>query len=158
MSRSGTLSGMVASHPSQLTTTGRWVAIAVMVLAASPLVTAYLLQPAAQGHGTHRQLGLPACGWQVSMGLPCPTCGMTTSFAHVARGEFLAAATTQPAGMLLCVVVAMTVVGSLWAALTGAPMQRVLVAALRPSIVWTGVAVLLLGWAWTLLRAGGLTT
>ena len=49
-------------------------------LALAPLVIAAALSPSNAGHGTHRQLGLPACGWQTNMGLPCPTCGMTTSF------------------------------------------------------------------------------
>ncbi|MCH2142302.1 MAG: DUF2752 domain-containing protein [Phycisphaerales bacterium] len=149
---------MAASRSSQLTATGRWIAVVVMILAASPLVAAMMMQPAAEGHGTHRQLGLPACGWQVSMGIPCPTCGMTTSFSHVARGDYLTAAIVQPAGMMLSILVAMTVVASLWAAVTGAPMQRFLAGALRPGIVWFGVGILMLAWVWTLLRAGGLAT
>ena len=64
----------------------------------------------------------------------------------------------QPAGMMLSILVAMTVVASLWAAVTGAPMQRFLAGALRPGIVWFGVGILMLAWVWTLLRAGGLAT
>src|SRR5690606_33691507 len=44
------------------------------------------LTPAAAGHGTHGQLGLPPCGWVLAMGRPCPSCGMTTAFAHAADG------------------------------------------------------------------------
>src|SRR5205085_6174191 len=37
--------------------------------------------------GTHRQLGLPPCNFQRLTGLPCPSCGMTTSFALLVRGD-----------------------------------------------------------------------
>jgi hypothetical protein len=36
---------------------------------------------------SHRSIGLPACNFQVWTGMPCPSCGMTTSFAHLVRGN-----------------------------------------------------------------------
>jgi hypothetical protein len=36
---------------------------------------------------THRQLGLPPCTFKETTGLPCPSCGMTTSFALLVRGD-----------------------------------------------------------------------
>jgi hypothetical protein len=36
---------------------------------------------------THRQLGLPPCTFKTYTGLPCPSCGMTTSFALLVRGD-----------------------------------------------------------------------
>ncbi len=35
------------------------------------------------------------------VGYPCPTCGMTTAFAHTVRGEFRAAFAAQPGGLVL---------------------------------------------------------
>jgi phosphotransferase system glucose/maltose/N-acetylglucosamine-specific IIC component len=36
---------------------------------------------------THRQLGLPPCTFYDKTGLPCPSCGMTTSFSLLIRGD-----------------------------------------------------------------------
>jgi hypothetical protein len=36
---------------------------------------------------THQQLGLPPCTFYLLTGLPCPSCGMTTSFALLVRGD-----------------------------------------------------------------------
>ncbi|MCA9610613.1 MAG: hypothetical protein KC619_33690, partial [Myxococcales bacterium] len=36
------------------------------------LVTAAMLTPSPEGHGTHTQLGLPPCGFLVYTGYPCP--------------------------------------------------------------------------------------
>ena len=36
---------------------------------------------------THRQLGLPPCTFKQLTGYPCPSCGMTSSFALAVRGD-----------------------------------------------------------------------
>ena len=36
---------------------------------------------------THRQLGLPPCTFKFYTGLPCPSCGMTSSFCLLVRGD-----------------------------------------------------------------------
>ena len=61
---------------------------------------AFLLVPDARGHGTHEQLGLPPCMTLRTLGFPCPFCGMTTAFVHMAHGHALRALQTQPAGAL----------------------------------------------------------
>jgi hypothetical protein len=59
------------------------------------------LEPAAEGFGTHRQLGLAGCTVMTLTGWPCPMCGMTTTFALMADGEFLKACINQPFGPVL---------------------------------------------------------
>jgi hypothetical protein len=37
--------------------------------------------------GTHQQLGLPPCTFKEMAGVPCPSCGMTTSFTLLMHGD-----------------------------------------------------------------------
>lgn len=36
---------------------------------------------------SHQTLGMPACNFKRMAGMPCPSCGMTTSFALLVRGD-----------------------------------------------------------------------
>ncbi|QDU81704.1 hypothetical protein Pla110_34490 [Polystyrenella longa] len=65
---------------------------------------AIYLAPHPSGSGTHQQLGLPPCTMKVVMGIPCPSCGMTTSFSNFVRGNFVAAYSANPAGLLLATI------------------------------------------------------
>lgn len=50
---------------------------------------------------THRLLGLPPCTFYRVTGLPCPSCGMTTSFALLAHGDLGNAVRANAVGALL---------------------------------------------------------
>jgi hypothetical protein len=64
------------------------------------------LDPAPAGLGTHRQLGLAECPTWKRTGQACPTCGMTTAFAHLADGSLSKAWATQPAGVCMAIAAA----------------------------------------------------
>lgn len=68
------------------------------------LVTARMLEPNADGLGTHQQLGLPPCTSIVLFNSPCPACGMTTSWAWLTRGHFAAAAHANLGGTMLAII------------------------------------------------------
>jgi hypothetical protein len=74
-----------------------------LLFAALPLIliVAHSLSPSAQGLGTHTGLGLPPCGFYSIFHKPCPSCGMTTSFALMMHGNIIAAVKAQPAGVFL---------------------------------------------------------
>lgn len=62
-----------------------------LILGACLLVTglAAVTVPAESGLGTHTQLGLPPCLWSGIFGTDrCPSCGLTTGFAHLVRGNW----------------------------------------------------------------------
>jgi hypothetical protein len=52
---------------------------------------------------THRQLNLPPCAFRTATGLPCPSCGMTTSFALLVRGDVINSLRANAVGTLLAV-------------------------------------------------------
>jgi len=68
---------------------------------AAPLLLAASLSPAKDGLGTHQQLGLPPCSTRVLLGIRCPACGMTTSWAHFMSGQWRQSAATNLGGFLL---------------------------------------------------------
>lgn len=62
------------------------------------LAVAGWLQPDPRGVGTHERLGLPPCYWQEVWNIPCPSCGMTTSWSHLVRGNPVGSWAANPAG------------------------------------------------------------
>lgn len=77
------------------------------VLFALPLavmITAASLSADSRGHSTHTQLGLPPCGFLELTKLPCPGCGLTTSFTNMIHGDFVEATRANPFGVLLFLV------------------------------------------------------
>jgi len=75
--------------------------LAVLTAAGAAIALAVSLAPAAAGHGTHRSMGLPACDFLMRTGWPCPSCGMTTSMAAMARGRVAEAFHAHPFGLVL---------------------------------------------------------
>jgi len=82
----------------------RVIACIAMVVIVAIFVIATQLPPDRKGFGTHRQLGLSACRFRQFTGLNCPQCGMTTSFAHIVRGQAAEAWRANPCGIPLALV------------------------------------------------------
>src|SRR5690606_7175979 len=83
---------------------GRLLAAGVAVACAGVLVLATQLQPSASGAGTHTGIGLQPCQFLSVTDIPCPSCGMTTSFAYFVRGNLPASLWVQPTGTILAMV------------------------------------------------------
>ena len=86
-------------------TPGRIFQTALLLGAVWLIATAWSIEPDARGHGTHEQLGREPCGYLQRTGEPCPSCGMTTSFAHTVRFQIVAALRANPAGTVLSLLV-----------------------------------------------------
>jgi hypothetical protein len=82
------------------------------------------LTPDPSGVGTHLQLGLPRCGFLRLTGLPCPACGLTTAFAHMARGEIAQAASANALGVLLFAIVCSSIPLGVWAGVRDLPLSE----------------------------------
>ena len=66
-----------------------------------PVIGACTVKPNPRGLGTHQQFGLPPCSFRVLFGIPCPSCGMTTAWSHLVRGQLLGAFSANVGGALL---------------------------------------------------------
>jgi len=65
-------------------------------------LSGFYLTPDARGIGTHEQLGLPPCGFvEMFDGVPCPSCGYTTTFTLAAHGRPVDAFVNQPFGFMV---------------------------------------------------------
>ena len=131
---------------------GRILAAGVAGCCLAVLLIAAWLPPSPSGTGTHtRGLGLPPCNFLVTTGLPCPACGMTTSFSWLAKGNLPASLYVQHMGTVLALLAAACVWGGSYIAISGRPAHRLL--RLLPSR-YTLLPLLLLGvfaWGWKIL-------
>jgi hypothetical protein len=109
-----------------LTVRGRLAALGVALLVLAPLVTASLLRPSPDGYGSHQALRLAPCRFMQQTGLPCPSCGMTTSWTWFVRGNLPASLYTQPMGTVLAAMCICCFWAALYCALTGRPVYRLL--------------------------------
>ena len=75
------------------------------------LGVAAALEPDPRGYGTHQRFGLPPCTFRVLFGRRCPTCGMTTAWACLVRGQLSGALRANVGGTLLA---ALAAVGAPW--------------------------------------------
>ncbi len=103
----------------RLRTGERWSAAAWALALLVPLALAGWLCPSPNGLGTHQQLGLPPCTFRVLFGCRCPSCGMTTAWAHVVRGELAGALAANAGGAVLALLAVASVPWLLGAAAVG---------------------------------------
>jgi hypothetical protein len=100
-----------------------------------------LLTPDPSGLETHRQLHLPPCGFYLTSGLPCPTCGCTTAVSYFAHGRFVASFLTQPFGFAAALLALLVWPLATAGLLTGR---------------WLGPSMFTLSWYWRVWLYGGL--
>jgi hypothetical protein len=103
-------------------------------------VAALFLEPNPRRLGTHRQFGLPPCTFMFVFGRPCPTCGMTTSWAHLVRGQPIGALKANVGGALLA---ALAVVGVPWLGVSAVRGRWIGWAPNSIVVAWVGSAILL---------------
>lgn len=115
------------------------------------LVASLQLDPSPTGVGTHARLGLQECGFLKRTGIPCMSCGMTTSFSHFTRGNLLASLWVQPMGLVLATLTAVGFWAGLYIALTGRPAHRLLRLLPVRYYVWGLIVFSFLAWGWKIL-------
>lgn len=105
---------------------------------------AFQLQPDPRGFGTHQQLGLPPCSLRSLVDVPCPSCGMTTAFAHFVRGHWIQSLQANCSGFLLALACAVQIPWCLLSLWTGRlwRVQRLDVLFLAVLLLLSGTALL----------------
>lgn len=119
------------------------------------LGAAAMLTPDPRGWGTHEQLGLPPCTFALMFHMRCPSCGMTTAWAHVAHGQLVAAVAANTCGALLAVAAA---VGGGWCLASAARGRWLVAAPSERAVAWGAVGLVglvLLEWGVRLLARPG---
>jgi hypothetical protein len=133
----------------------RVLGLAVSAPAALLLGIAAVLTPSPTGLGTHRQMMLPSCGWVAVLDVPCPTCGMTTAFAHAADGHLISSFLTQPMGFALALATAMALQIGLYIACTGSALGGVFARLLTRRTGWMVGLAFLASWVYKVLSYKG---
>ncbi len=136
------------SRPSRADAATRWCSLLLAAGCLAVLVVASGLTPSRGGTATHLQLGMQPCGFLVRTGLPCPACGMTTSFAWFSTGNVAASFYVQPMGMVLAALAGVCVWGAGYVAVTGKPVYRIFAVFPEKVYLYPLLAMGILGWAW----------
>jgi hypothetical protein len=123
-----------------------WGLLAAACLAV--LILAAMLRPSPDGLGTHQELGLNGCQFLQRTGIPCPTCGMTTSWTWFAHGNLAASFYIQPMGFLLAIMCVLLFWISLYLAATGRSPGLVLQHAPLVRLFMALLVLGLLAWGW----------
>ena len=119
---------------------------AIGLAACAALATARTLTPDPRGYGTHEQLGWAPCWFRRVVGRPCPSCGMTTAWAHAIRGELRAAVRANAGGAIVC---GLALIAAPWLLVSAAVGRWLLVEPTPRLVLWIGtilVALTLLDW------------
>ena len=140
------------TSPARLPWSGRLLALAVALACLAVLIVAAYATPSPSGVGTHAaSLRMQPCHFLQTTRLPCPGCGMTTSFAWFVRGNVAASAFVQPMGAMLAALACCCVWAGAYVAVTGRPVYRLF--RLLPGRYYL-VPLLALGvlaWAWKVM-------
>jgi hypothetical protein len=133
----------------------RCTSLVIGLVAAAPVVVAAFLRADPSGLGTHVQLGMPTCTWPTAMGITCPSCGMTTAFAHAAAGDLMASLRTQPMGFVLAVLATAAAMLGVLGAATGSRLGYWLCRSPGRTVWWTFGSIAFASWLLTTARLKG---
>jgi hypothetical protein len=110
---------MLASRGYPIGWAGRMMLVVWSLLLLGGFALARSVDPDPRGFGTHQRFGLPPCAIVLKFGIRCPSCGMTTCFAHFTRGRLPSAAGANAAGLLLAITCAIQIPWGLASAARG---------------------------------------
>jgi hypothetical protein len=130
---------------------------------AAVFTVAILLNPYQDGRvwlqETHTQMGLPPCTFKVLTGVPCPSCGMTSSFTLLMHGDPWNSVQANFVGTLLAIFCLAFIPWALASAVRGRLLLVRSLETILVRLVLAFVILLLVRWgfvvAWILLSENG---
>lgn len=99
---------------------------------------------------------LRPCGFKQRLGLPCPTCGMTTALFAFCKGRIVEAFYIQPAGALFYCILSIAAILALFTVIFGVYFEFIVRFLSKLKFLYVILVLLLIvicGWAVTLSRA-----
>jgi hypothetical protein len=123
------------------------------VFAIAAWLNPYNAEGDARTSETHKQLGLPSCTFKTVTGLPCPSCGMTTSFSLLMHGDLANSLRANAVGTLLAIFCLLLIPWSVASAIRSEPL---FIASMERALLWVIVVFLVLAlarWSIVLLLA-----
>lgn len=140
-------------------TQDRLIGSVLFVPTATVLAIALSLTPDPSGLGTHRQLGLGGCTILTMTGVPCPMCGMTTTFTHLAHLQVIPGVINQPFGLVLFSLTVMAfIVGAMDLVRPGRRWHRILswVDRREARVAYGLLGGMTLGWGYKVAMVNGM--
>ena len=95
---------------------------------------------------THMQSGLPPCNFRMLTGMPCPSCGMTTAWPLLVRGDVANLLRANAVGTLLALFCLAVIPWSLLSAIRG---RSLFLVSLERTVTWIVIvflALMLIRW------------
>ena len=136
------------AEPVRLSSRGRLLAALIAAGCLLVLLIAAYLEPDPAGVGTTTRLGIRPCGFLQQTGLPCAACGMTTSFNHFVRADWIRSIWVQPMGFALAVATGLTFWSASYIAVTGRPAHLLLRRLPGVKLLVAAVAFGIAAWGW----------
>lgn len=129
----------------------RAIYLSISFISSIMLVTGRLLTPSSSGVGTHQQLGFPPCLFLHFTGVPCPNCGLTTSFAHAARLSLKSALLTQPFGLTVFALTVISIPLSAYLSFRKISWNRIIYTTLADRFIYSLIAFYIICWIYKIL-------
>jgi|688.fasta_scaffold00784_26 hypothetical protein len=116
----------------------------------SLLIVASQLSPDRRGFGTHQQLGFPECSFILLWDIPCPMCGMTTSWSHLMHGQIMQSFEANQGGALLGLTSMLAIPVCLWRAWLGTATRKNWLSSATLLWLCIVISVIAMQWFWRL--------
>jgi hypothetical protein len=110
------------------------------------------LTPNSSGWGTHQALGLPPCLFHYLTHLPCPSCGLTTSWTYLSHLEIKKSIITHPMGLPLFFIFLIISLRAIPEALGKKTVLTQILEGKHHRYIYIGVFIFLISWFIHLVR------